>query len=173
MSNAPSHPDPPPADHPRGERRWRLVGLLAAIATVGTVAVVVGLIVFNNQRRLTPEKLADARARWERAGVRDYEIEVRVGGGTQAVYRVEVRGGQVVRATQNGLAFDRPERAEPWTVAGLFDILANDLARDAQPGSPAAYTQVRFDPHDGHLVRYLRTTPTQKLVLEVRLERKP
>src|SRR5262245_14218981 len=101
-------------------RRW--LWLVAGVLVLA-LFVLGGMALYNRQQRLTPEKLEAARARWASAGLRDYDIEVTVTGGTAGVYHVHVRNGQAVGGTVNGQPFDRLEQAHPWTVAELFHIL--------------------------------------------------
>ncbi len=129
---------------------------MLAVAALLAVACIAGLIVYKKQFRLTRDKLDAARARWEAAGLRDYDLAITVTGGTSGEYWIQVRGGRLVEGHFNGRPFERPEQARPWTVPELFNVLEADLGRDAEPGSPAVFTRVDFDPADGHLVRYLR-----------------
>jgi hypothetical protein len=149
-----------------------LVGL--TIAAFAIIAVIVGLNIYHDQHRLTKEKLAAAQKLWEAARVRDYDIDVTIGGRTHGRYQVQVRGGRIVAATMNGKPFDPPELANSWTMdEWLTTFLERDLENDAKPDSPPVYTQVEFDPGDGHLVHYLRSSVRQHLVMDVRLERVP
>ena len=144
---------------------------LGAIAVV-IVTVIVTLNIQHEQRRLTPEKLEAARRLWAAAQLWDYDVEVTVSGRTRGVYCVQVRGGRPVAGTMNGQPFDPPERARIWTMDELlYTILERDLENDAKPDSPSVYTQVEFDPHDGHLIHYLRSSALQHVTLDVRLER--
>jgi hypothetical protein len=136
----------------------------------GLLAVIVVLNVWNSRLKLTPERLAAARELWAAAGPRDYDIEVQVEAGAPARYVVEVRNCKIVAAKVNGQPFEDPQRAYPWTVPGLFDIvLQEDLDNDHKPDCPPSYTQVEFDPTDGHPVRYLRTTERQRVQMVVQV----
>ncbi len=148
-------PSPPTPAAPRPAPRKGCLWLVVAVLTLVLVAFA-GLIIFNKQYRLTAAKLQDARARWQAAGLRDYDLEVTVGGGTTGRYQVQIRNGRVAGGTVNGHRFERLEQAQSWTVSELFNILEADLERDAAPGSPAVFTRVEFDAQHGHLVRYVR-----------------
>jgi len=180
--------DGPPS---RG-KKWPWLRLTAA-AVLLAVAAFAGWIIYRNALRLTPEKLAHARARWEQANIQDYDIQVQVKGRAAATYFVQVRGGKVVSAWQKPgnqpsyileetvdgkkverrvetLPFRSLEDARAWTVPGLFvEILDRDLQNEAREGQTAAYSTVKFDPHNGHPVRYVRTTPQGTYALEVTL----
>jgi muconolactone delta-isomerase len=178
---------------PRRRRLWlRLIILVLLVAGAGFA----GWVYYRNAQRLTPEKLADARARWSKANIQDYDITVRVSGRAAATYFVQVRGGKVTDAWQkpgnhasyvidevvDGKKVERRVAALPfrsladagvWTVPGLFaEVLERDLKTDAEPRAPSAYTQVQFDPDDGHLVRYVRTMHQTSFAVEVELVRR-
>ncbi len=141
---------------------WWLMGGVPLLLVAGLI----GLVVYNNQFRLTAEKLEAAKARWRDAGIRNYQIKVEVSGGTTGSYVVDVRDGAIHQATLNGKPFAQLDQAEPWTVPGLFQVLERDLENDAKPGSPATYTKVRFDPQDGHPIRYVRSSQNQHVIIE-------
>jgi hypothetical protein len=161
-----SHPgESPSRAAPRRRGGWLLWTL--ACFVVGGIVAMVGLNVVNSRYRLTSETLAAAQQRWAAAALHNYEITVQVSGGTSGTYWVRVEGSEITDATLNDQPFAPLERAAPWTVPGLFGILADDLANDAKPSSPVAYTRVEFDPQNGHLLRYLRTSGDQRLTMEV------
>jgi hypothetical protein len=144
---------------------WALLGVVT-----GVVAVIVVLNIWNSRLRLTAEKLAAAQAAWERTGPPSYDLRLEVSGSSTAVYDLEVRNRKLVAARVNGQPFERPEKAHPWTVPGLFDVvLRQDLENDAKPGSLPAYTQVEFDSIDGHPIRYLRTSGQHRVQIETKL----
>jgi len=153
-------------------RTTRLLLFALAGAAAVLIAVIVGLNIAHSQKRLTPERLAEAQRLWQAAGVQDYDIRVTVQGRTAGDYVVQVRDGRAVSGTINGRPFDPPELARSWTMHELlFTILERDLENDAKPDSPVVHTQAEFDPHDGHLMRYLRSSSRQNVVLDVQLER--
>lgn len=143
---------------------WWIAGSAAVL-----LACAIVLILYNNRARLTQAKLEAARARWEAAGIQDYDIQVNVTGGTSGAYDLQVRRGDVVKATFNGIPFENLEKAQPWTMPELFRILEQDLENDAKPGSPVVFTRVEFDPQDGHLVRYVRSRSGQNVIIQVHL----
>jgi hypothetical protein len=110
----------------------------------------------NWQERLTQDKLDAARARWEANGVQDYDLTVRTSGNVAGTYQVQVRQGKAIQATFNDAAFDLARADSYWIIPALFDILQQYLDHDAQPNSRRVFSQVEFDPVDGHLIRYLR-----------------
>jgi hypothetical protein len=103
---------------------------------------------------VTPQAIDAARARWEKAGVRDYELEWASSGLSNAHYVVAVRDGRV--ASIQSVAADGHRRevktAEPryYGVDGLFLTIRNELAQLDQPrpfGQPKGTQAVlRFNP---------------------------
>jgi hypothetical protein len=149
--------------------RWALLATLLPLAPAGC----------GGGAEVTPESLARARRTWERAGVRDYDLEWTSTGLMSGHYRVAVRGGQV-RTIQAVLPDGRTVEAHPgepryYGVEGLFVIIGDELEqlkKDA-PFGQAKGTRVvlRFtaDPKLGYPRRYRRDvvgTP-QALAIDV------
>lgn len=157
------------------QRRWLPWCLFGAL--VAGLATMVGLNVWNTRRLLTQDKLQAAQRLWQQAGVKDYDITISVTGRTSARYHLQVRDGEVATATQNDQPFldanGKPDkrRAYYWTVAGLFEVLETELANAAKPDAPPCYSQVEFDPTDGHPRTFLRSSSGQTTLIEVNLQR--
>jgi Family of unknown function (DUF6174) len=103
---------------------------------------------------VTPGSIRAARQRWERAGLRDYDLEWRSTGIGKAHYYVAVRGGQV-RSIESILPDGkrvevRSHEPKYFGVEGLFLTLAEELAqlRQARPFGQPRGTKVvmRFTP---------------------------
>jgi hypothetical protein len=166
------HPVRTRPDAARRPRRW--VGFFLVLAALAAAAVTVP-IVYNLSLQLAPEQLAQARARWQAHGPRDYDLryeeKVTRGKQTEAYeYLVQVRGGRVVLVACNGevLLLDPlagfaagpavralpPEKASGYGVEALFDGIEAALRRDAEAGV-RAYATATFAGGDGHPVRYV------------------
>ena len=138
----------------RSASRLVLMGLLLAI--VGCAG----------GEPVTGASLASARQLWDRARVRDYDLEWTSRGQSQAHYRVEVRGGEVrsVEMLQpNGQVTQaHPGNPRFYGVEGLFLTIEEDLAQLRQPapfGQPKGTRVVlRFspDPKFGYPRHYRR-----------------
>jgi hypothetical protein len=128
---------------------------------------------------VTPQSIRAARQLWERAGIRDYDLEWRSTGLNNAHYLVAVRGGQVRSIESISPAGQRHEvhPAAPrfYGVEGLFTTISDELAqlKTAKPfGQPQGTTVVmRFtpDPQLGYPRSYRRDvlgTP-QTLAIDV------
>ncbi len=115
---------------------------------------------------LTADAIAAARQTWERADLRDYNLEWTTSGTMSGHYRVAVRGGKV-EGIESILPDGRTVEAHPgqpdlYGVDGLFVILEEELAQlqsDTPFGQPRGTTAVlRFtpDPKLGYPRSYYR-----------------
>lgn len=156
----------------RRPRRWAGFFLLLAVLAV---AAGVTPVIYNLRQQLTPEQVAQARARWRERAPRDYDLRcteklLRDGAEEENEYVVLVRGGAVVALGANGellrlegagpalglCARTLPGGAgEPVGVGPLFDRIEAALRQDAAEGR-RTYTTATFDPQNGHPVRYVR-----------------
>src|SRR4051812_42072408 len=146
-------------------RRW--IAFFVVLGALALVAIVVPLV-YNLSLQLRPEELAQARARWQAHGPRDYDLRysVKVDRDPAAdEYLVRVRRGQVVLVGCNGevlllnpaagLAAGLPARALPsedarnYGVEVLFRQMESLLAKDTAEGK-RNYATADFDPIDGH-----------------------
>lgn len=136
---------------------------------------------------VTEPALREARAKWNRANVRDYNLEwVAQGPRLSGHYVVFVRGGRVeqVRSIQSGgrEIIVKPGDPHFYSIDGLFQTLEEELdqARSEHPfGQPAgAHVLMRFDadPTLGFPARYRRDVSGSKMALSidvVRLDTSP
>ena len=142
---------------PYSRPRWSWIVLGLALG----VAVALLLFVREPGRGLDDEALAEARARWSRSGPASYSLEIETGGSMEAAHRMEVRDGEVVAMTTNGVEAAR-SAWEYWSVDGLFAFLETEIANAADP--KRAYgvepgqvvLRVRFDADYGYPEFFLR-----------------
>ncbi len=136
---------------------------VAALVILAAI-VVIWLVMRDSTPRLTREAFEAGRDRWRSAGVDEYSstLTVHNPGQTGTTYRVDVRGGRVVRFTMN----DREAPAnEAYSMAGLFEILERELelASGRGPGSlEGAVLRAEFDPRYGFPRVYKRIAPERK-----------
>jgi hypothetical protein len=131
------------------------------LALLGAAAVVIP-IVYNLNQLLTPEKLAEAEALWERNGPASYDLRLIDRSGSDErgdVYEVRVRQGEVVGLSVNGqaqaVAKLSAEQRRGWTVPGLFDRMRAQLAEEEQ-GKRRNFATASFDKGLGYPNRYVR-----------------
>ena len=127
---------------------------------------VVGYLVFTSAKRLpviSQERFDAAHRLWEEHGPKSYEIEVKVQGPQAAVYRVQIRHGELASATRNGEPLPLGRTRGIWSVPGMFSTIEIDLAHSGPSGNDE--TGVRrmqvtplgtFDPQYGYPSRYRR-----------------
>lgn len=116
------------------------LGLIAALFALRTRTV-----------PLTAEVLTEAKARWESAALRHYDLSYRMHG---VRYDVRVRDDAVTEVRVDGQALHAAD-PQVYSMRGLLELLGMeyDNARHAQPRPTL---RVCFDPDDGRLVRYVR-----------------
>jgi hypothetical protein len=120
-------------------------GILAIIGAVSGCA---------GGEQITTEALDQAKQRWTKAGIHDYDLEWTVAGGQTNHYVVQVRDGEV---SQIEVILPDGTRRQPkipdtryYSVDGLFLTIANELAQlntdhpfDRPPGTQVV---MRFKP---------------------------
>lgn len=152
MNSGPKSPPPGgvPTNGSRRARLW-LVGVLSFLA----VSVAILLARVPRMPKVTIESLAAARQQWRDAGLEDYDLTVEVRGRQAAVYRVEVRGGEVQRATRNDAPLRGYRTLGTWSVPGMFDTMEVDLEhqqraeRSDGAGLPQVELRAEFDERTG------------------------
>jgi hypothetical protein len=154
--------------------QWVLLGSLLALAGCsGGVDV-------------TDQSIADARQRWERAAIHDYDLEWTSSGSSRAHYLVAVRNGQVRSITSllpDGKTLEvHPAEPRFYGVEGLFMIVGDELAQlrtrspFGQPKGTKAVLRFTPDPELGYPRRYRRDvlgTPLALAIDVVRFHREP
>jgi hypothetical protein len=132
---------------------------------VAIAAVVVYAILTREATpRLTAEAYEAAVNRWEAHGPASYDLDLELTGNRPGKIHVEVRDGQVVRMTRDGVQPKQERTWYYWSVPGQFDTIAQELemARDpvASFKSPEATQMViwaAFDAEYGYPQKYDRT----------------
>ena len=127
---------------------------------------------------VTPGSIRDARRLWDRAAIRDYDLEWTSTGLRSSHYRVSVRNGRVesIESVYRGKAYPvRPAEPRYYGVDGLFLTIEDELAQ-LQTAAPFGHSKgtkavLRFtpDPRFGYPRSYRRDvlgTP-QVLALDV------
>jgi hypothetical protein len=115
---------------------------------------------------VSASSLRQARQRWEKAGVSDYDLEWTSSGPSRSHFVVAVRGGRVTSVEMVGPDGARhevkPAKPEYYGVDGLFLTIADELKQldaDRPFDRPKGTTAVlRFDPDPtyGYPRRYRR-----------------
>jgi hypothetical protein len=176
----------------RDGKHGRWIVFFAALALLGTVAVVVP-IVYNLGLQLKPEDVARARKLWQQKGPRDYDLELmrREDRDEDAdEYRIKVRGGRVTSVVGKkegiilvdetvGLALGAAIRLQPaedlsrFTVDGLFDEIESRLRSDAESGKRNYATADFVMKEDGRPTRYVHRVAGTKRRVEWNIKLTP
>ncbi len=156
-----------PESSTRRGRGW--VWFFVVLACLVVVALGIQSWWYNKQR-LTPERLAEARALWKIHRPANYDLEYTQKGNATGTFVVQVRDGNVVAATLDGQPL-KTRLYAPSDMDGLFDDIERFLEMDSSPGSPRTYEWASFHEKDGHLIRYIRSVMSQgwRLQIDVRL----
>ncbi len=108
---------------------------------------------------LTLDRLRQYREKWQRAGVRSYELVATVSGAQRGEYRIRVVDGEIMSATFDGKPLDK-SRAAYWTVPGLFGMLERELRNASGRGTWPAGVSVQiygsFDRETGRPIWWQR-----------------
>lgn len=151
---------PPEAASPAASRpslAW--LGILAGGA-VGVGLVLLGMSLLRpGLPLLNRDAWKVARSQWYQREPANYDLEIRVIGAQESLYRIEVRDRRVSAATRNGDPLRDPRTWETWSVPGMFDTLAADLdavAGDARQPPANLLLRARFDPEWGVPLEYQR-----------------
>jgi hypothetical protein len=134
----------------------------------GALGLVAALLVtawFHGERLPLVDRAAlqAARQRWRQHGPASYDVEVAVDGPQSAVYRVEVRDGQVRAASIDGRPLRQQRTWGTWSVPGMFGTIESDLDRLEGGSGPSGgvpprrvVLRGRFDERYGYPEKFLR-----------------
>jgi len=136
--------------------------ILAAVGVAALLVVVLLLTVRDRTPALTRAAYEEARLRWSRSAMADYDLDLLVEADRLAPqrYRVEVRGGQVTRFEQNGRLDSDGSAGAQYTVPALFEVIERELEMAAGPTVPGApvgsVLRGEFDPERGYPLVFKR-----------------
>jgi hypothetical protein len=144
--------------------RTVLIGVLGFV--IG-VPVSLGLISFvarvNRIPELTTATLDSAEQRWQQAKIVNYDATIEITGRRAGVVIVEVRQGEPVSLTRDGVTPKRVDTWQAWTVAGMLETLQLELELAETPQKAFGVPQrsqvvlrAEFDPEHGLPRRYQR-----------------
>jgi hypothetical protein len=146
-------------------RGWLWFFVVLALLTAAAISV---QLWYNPTVPLTPALLAEAETKWKQRGPRDYDMDytIKKPESTER-FRVQVRDGKAVSVKMNdNLAVE--SRIYPYhTMPALYEFIGEFMQQDAAPGGPRIFTNVLFDPVDGHLIHYVRSVASKRERVEI------
>jgi hypothetical protein len=156
---------PPNAPRKRGPKASTVIVAVAS-GTLGALALVFVLSALarrDSMPDLTEAAIDEAQARWRNAAIDSYNLDLTLSGRTTGDFHLEVRSGEVVAMTRNGIAPKQRRTWSTWVVPNQFDYLRQELngtenpavAWNAPPGAMAVL-RAEFDPQYGYPRRYHR-----------------
>jgi Family of unknown function (DUF6174) len=151
----------------RNARRVRPAPLILGIAlglAIVLVIVLAGVLLTRDRTpRLTEADYKAAVARWDANGPASYNLDLELTGNRPGRIHVEVRDGQAVHMTRDGVEPKQERTWYYWTVPGQFDTIGEELemARDPAnsfkaPGATGMVMWAKFDPRFGYPLKYDR-----------------
>lgn len=155
-------------DAPAGNvRRVRpaalMLGIAAGLAVALVVILAVAILFGDSTPRLTEALYEAAVARWDANGPASYDLDLELTGNRPGKIHVEVRDGQVVRMTRDGVEPKQERTWYYWSVLGQLDTIGQELEMGRDPAqsfnSPAATEMVmwaEFDAKFGYPLKYDR-----------------
>ena len=101
-------------------------------ARLGLPAILIATAGCGGGQDVTPQSVRAAKQLWDRAGIRDYDLDWSVTGSNNAHYFVTVRGGEVrtveMVGRDGGKSASRSHETSLFSVDGLFRTLDVELA---------------------------------------------
>jgi hypothetical protein len=145
-----------------GVLRFAAIGVVLLGLVMGA-ALALELFVVERIPDLTVEKLDAARALWDAKGPGSYVADYLIEGAQPGMVHVEVRDGEVIKMTRDGIEPRQPRTWVYWSIPGRFDEIEREFDIEADPEhemSAAANTRVQlraeFDPNLGYPTRFHR-----------------
>lgn len=150
---------------------WIWFFVLLALLTLAAIAI---QIWYNPTVPLTAPLLAEARAKWKEHGPRAYDMDYTVKKiASTERFQVRVRNDEAISVIMNdGVALES-RLYRYCTMPALFGFIEEFMEQDAQPGRPRTFTNVYFDPGDGHLIHYVRSVASKGERQEIRVRLTP
>jgi hypothetical protein len=141
-------------------RGWIWFFVILALLTLTAIGI---QIWFNPTVPLTAPLLAEAEARWKEHGPRDYDMDytIKKVESTER-FHVQVRDGKAVSVLMNDQIALEPRLYPSCTMPALYGFIEEFMEQDAQPGKPRTFSNVMFDPLDGHLIHYVRSVAVRR-----------
>lgn len=151
---------------------WRsYVWYFLALAVLGAAAVIIPIIA-NIMQQLTPDKFAEARARWKQQGPASYDLRYieRIDSDEAGdEYQVKVRDGEVVSLRVNGhlkaLEAMTAQQRQKYTVPRMFDQIEEHLVEE-KDGQQRNFATAHFDSELGYPMHYIRRVRGSRSRLE-------
>jgi hypothetical protein len=141
-------------------RGWIWFFVALALLTLAAISV---QIWYNPTVPLTAPPLTEARAKWKERGPANYDMEYMVKKieATER-FQVRVRDGQAISVVMNDNVPLESRHFRYHTMPALYEFIEEFMDQDAQPGRPRTFTNVFFDPADGHLIHYVRSVVSKR-----------
>jgi hypothetical protein len=139
-----------------------------AVLALLTLAAILIQVWYNPTVPLTQALLTEAEAKWKAHGPRDYDMDYTIKKiASTERFHVQVRDGEAVSVTMNDTIALESRVYRYYTMPALFGFLQEFMEQDTQPGRPRTFSNVLFDPVDGHLIHYVRSVALTRERVEI------
>jgi hypothetical protein len=110
-----------------------VTALLLGLLAIALVLAVVYFAFAQQIPELTPERLADAQAKWTQAGPASYTMDIEIGGARPGPVHIEVENGEPIAMTRDGKTPAQERVWSVWTVPGMFETIERELELAENP----------------------------------------
>lgn len=154
----------PTAENRRPRRHPLGLGLLVGLVIVIVITVVLAIARHRGAPpRLTETEYQAAVDRWEKSGPADYDLDLEISGNRSGKVHVEVREGEVVHMTRDGVEPNQKRTWDVWSVPGQLETIGQEMEMARHPsesfgtrGAAEVVMWAEFDPRYGYPRRYDR-----------------
>ena len=120
----------------RGSRLRPLVlGIALGLAVALVALAVFAVVARRGPPQLTREAYQSAVERWEENGPADYDLDLELAGNRPGKIHVEVRGGEVVHMTRDGVEPSQKRTWDYWSVPGMLETIDQELEMAHDPAA--------------------------------------
>ncbi len=146
-------------------RRIGPIVLGTLLGLLGMVAVLTVVVLWSREKLpiLTQADYDAAGARWDRNKPDDYDLDLELHGNRADQIHVQVRGGEVVQMTRDGVEPRQKRTWDYWSVPGQLDTIGQELemsktpaASFGAPGAAQVMMWAEFDAKYGYPRHYRR-----------------
>lgn len=134
-----------------------LTALLLGLLAIALMLAVVYFVFAQRLPELTPERLAEAQAKWAQAGPANYTMDIELGGARPGIVHIEVENGEPIAMTRDGNTPKQQRTWGVWSVPGMFETIERELelAEDPihemdAPQGTQLWLRCQFNPQYGY-----------------------
>lgn len=121
-------------DHSRNRATTTAVtAMLLGLLAIALVVAVLYFLFAQQLPELTPERLAEAQAKWAKSGPASYTMDIKLGGTRPGPVHIEIENGEPIAMTRDGITPNQERVWGQWSVPGMFDTIERELELAEDP----------------------------------------